>query len=56
MTLKYMLDTNIVNYVIERRPPFARVRLANGSDAWVSEASLTSIHPGNASGDVTGLP
>jgi tetratricopeptide (TPR) repeat protein len=42
--------------VIERRPPFARVRLANGSDAWVSEASLTSIGPGDASGDVTGLP
>ncbi len=31
--------------VVERRSPWVRVRLANGSDAWVNETSITPVVP-----------
>ena len=31
--------------IVERRSPWARVRLANGSDAWLSESSITLVVP-----------
>ena len=31
--------------VIERRPPWVRVRLANGSDAWLNETAITPVLP-----------
>ena len=32
--------------MLEQRSPWVRVRLANGSDAWVSESSITRVVPG----------
>ncbi len=32
--------------MLEQRSPWVRVRLANGSDAWVSETSITPVVPG----------
>jgi hypothetical protein len=31
--------------LIEQRPPWARIRLANGRDAWVSASSVTAVVP-----------
>ena len=32
-------------HVAEARSPWARVRLANGRDAWVQESSVTRVEP-----------
>ena len=34
--------------VLDRRPPWLRVRLANGRDAWLTESSVTLVRPGPA--------
>jgi len=34
--------------LVEVRSPWARVRLANGRDAWVNESSVTLIRPGSS--------
>ena len=35
--------------VLERRPPWLRVRMAGGRDAWISESSATAVTPEAAS-------
>jgi hypothetical protein len=40
--------------LIERRPPWARIRLANGRDAWVNASSVTRILPDSDFGRATG--
>ena len=31
--------------IVERRPPWVRIRLANGRDAWTQESSVTRVEP-----------
>jgi tetratricopeptide (TPR) repeat protein len=42
-TLPAPLPGGVEVRILERRPPWLRVRLANGRDAWVAESALTSV-------------